>query len=290
MKHAYLIMAHNNFYILEKLIKLLDDSRNDIFIHIDKKVKNFDFEYFASLTEHSIVIFTKKRINVRWGANSQVKTEINLFETARKFNPDGYEYYHLISGVDLPLKTQDYIHHFFRNKDENYIYYKDDISLFDKQRISRFRINIQNKKLKEYFYILQAKLNIDRTKKSKYEIKKGYNWASLTSDAIKLILKNKKDIYRFTSYSLCADEMYKQMILHYYNAKIYRDTYGNTSDMRCVDWQRGNGNNPYVFKSEDFDMLVESDKLFARKFDTETDKEIIDKIYNYIIKQSGDKL
>lgn len=30
-KHAYMIMAHNNWKILEKLLLLLDDQRNDIF-------------------------------------------------------------------------------------------------------------------------------------------------------------------------------------------------------------------------------------------------------------------
>ena len=29
-KHAYLIMAHNNWGILKKLLELLDDSRNDL--------------------------------------------------------------------------------------------------------------------------------------------------------------------------------------------------------------------------------------------------------------------
>ena len=60
MKHAYLIIAHNNFYILEKLIMMLDYPHNDIFIHIDKKCKNFDFLYFSSLTKYSKIIFTKK--------------------------------------------------------------------------------------------------------------------------------------------------------------------------------------------------------------------------------------
>ena len=34
-KHAYLIMAHNNPYILKKLLNLIDDKRNDIYLHID---------------------------------------------------------------------------------------------------------------------------------------------------------------------------------------------------------------------------------------------------------------
>ena len=54
MKHAYLIIAHNNFYILEKLIKLIDDKRNDIYIHIDKKIRNFDFDYYNKFSYCSI--------------------------------------------------------------------------------------------------------------------------------------------------------------------------------------------------------------------------------------------
>ena len=41
MKHAYLIMAHNEFGILERIIKLIDDERNELFIHIDKKSQKF---------------------------------------------------------------------------------------------------------------------------------------------------------------------------------------------------------------------------------------------------------
>lgn len=33
-KHAYLIIAHNDFYILEKLLMLLDDERNDIYSQV----------------------------------------------------------------------------------------------------------------------------------------------------------------------------------------------------------------------------------------------------------------
>lgn len=52
-KHAYLIMSHNDFYILEKLLRLLDDRRNDIYVHIDKKVKT------------SILNILKKYVNIQ---------------------------------------------------------------------------------------------------------------------------------------------------------------------------------------------------------------------------------
>ena len=69
-KHAYLIMAHNEFYILEKLILLLDDLRNDIYIHIDSKVKNFNFKYYKKLVKRSNIYFVERK-NVRWGHMSQ---------------------------------------------------------------------------------------------------------------------------------------------------------------------------------------------------------------------------
>ena len=51
--HAVMIIAHNQFELLKKLILALDDERNDIFIHIDAKVKDFDFNLFKNLTKYS---------------------------------------------------------------------------------------------------------------------------------------------------------------------------------------------------------------------------------------------
>ena len=36
MKHAFLILAHTEFALLQRLVNCLDDGRNDIFIHFDK--------------------------------------------------------------------------------------------------------------------------------------------------------------------------------------------------------------------------------------------------------------
>ena len=39
MKHAFLIIAHNEYPVLEVLLSMLDDERNDIYLHIDKRAK-----------------------------------------------------------------------------------------------------------------------------------------------------------------------------------------------------------------------------------------------------------
>ena len=46
-KHAYLIIAHNNFEQLKNLIHALDDTRNDIYVHIDKKASVY--KYFLEM-------------------------------------------------------------------------------------------------------------------------------------------------------------------------------------------------------------------------------------------------
>lgn len=116
MKHAYLIMAPNDFYILDKLIHSIDNTNNDIFIHIDKKVYNFDKQKFLSITSYSKVFFVDN-FNVYWGEYSQIQAEISLFESA--YNSGNYRYCHLISGSDMILKNQNWIHDFF-NKNDGY--------------------------------------------------------------------------------------------------------------------------------------------------------------------------
>lgn len=44
MKQAYLIIAHKDDLTFRTLISMLDNENNDIFIHMDKKSKNYDEE------------------------------------------------------------------------------------------------------------------------------------------------------------------------------------------------------------------------------------------------------
>ena len=53
-KHAYMIIAHNDFDLLETLVRLLDDPRNDLYIHIDAKVQDFDFARFHAARQFTV--------------------------------------------------------------------------------------------------------------------------------------------------------------------------------------------------------------------------------------------
>ncbi len=103
-RHAYLIIAHNEPFLLQTLVDLIDDERNDIFITVDSRT---DISIFNAIkSEKSKLTFTPQ-CNNRWGSVKQIETEYLLFETAIR---GGYSYYHLLSGQDLPIKSQNEIH------------------------------------------------------------------------------------------------------------------------------------------------------------------------------------
>ncbi|MPN44517.1 hypothetical protein SDC9_192082 [bioreactor metagenome] len=51
--------------------------------------------------------------------------------------------------------------------------------------------------------------------------------------------------------------------------------------MRFVDWSEG-GRSPRVLRMEDYEALMESGMLFARKFDEAKDGEVIRRIAEHI--------
>mgnify|MGYP001737990037 CR=1 FL=1 len=71
MKHAYLILAHNEPELLSLLVERLDDVRNDIYIHFDRKLSILpDIK-----TQHAGLYILKDRVDVRWADVSMLEAE-----------------------------------------------------------------------------------------------------------------------------------------------------------------------------------------------------------------------
>lgn len=278
-KHAYLVMAHNDWNCLSKLLQCLDDERNHIYIHIDKKVAFNESDIFKP--EKAICHYITRR-KVSWGGYSQIAVELDLLSAAAK---EGFDYYHLLSGQDLPIKSQSFIHHFFDQQIEpkNYFYvYKESEGLaFDRLGQYHFlqdRIGHSTGKwtaalelIEKKSLLLQRQLKINRITSMPFEIYKGGNWFSINDKMTQYILSRKQDIKKWFKKSFCADELFLQTIAMDSPSKEDIIPY----NLREIDWKRGK---PYTYRKEDFSFLMESKGLFARKFNTETDSAIIDMI------------
>jgi hypothetical protein len=101
MKIAYLILAHNNYNHLRRLVKALNGSTSTFFIHIDKKSEMPD-----NLHDFENVIFVK-RSKVWWSGWSIVDATLRLMRVAVSH---GFDYYILLSGTDYPIRPNSFLY------------------------------------------------------------------------------------------------------------------------------------------------------------------------------------
>ena len=284
-KHAYLIMAHTQPELLKKLLKMLDNERNDIYLHIDSKAKDYPLDEIAAVLQKSKCIFTE-RTDVKWGSYSQIHCEMILLKEAVKTE---HAYYHLLSGMDLPIKSQEQIFAFFE-KYNGLEFVDEDGAAISEAALSRVKYTHKfygkAGSVKDILGALSVKgqklLGVDKTQKyGNIIFQKGRNWFSITHGLAKLVVEKEDWIQEVFGQSVCGDELFLQTVARNseYAEKICNpNTMPEVPDTRYIDWKRGSNNNPYVFRKDDFEELKNALGLFARKFDLNVDKKIVEKL------------
>ena len=285
-KHAYLIMAHTNFPQLQILINLLDHPSNDIYLHVDKRSVDFRPE-MIQVSASTLTIIDPIRIT--WGGHSQVQCELNLLKASA---PNHYRYYHLISGIDLPLKSQDEIHEFFEahypenfinfhapsNESKSFLYRIEQYHIFqDLMGRSKGLVPGLLRRANNGFIALQKLVGFRR--KQYIPPYKGTNWFSITDELVQYVLSQEALIKKQFYYSSCADEVFLHSVAM---ASPCRDTIVDDC-LRAIDWDRGD---PYIFRQEDVDGLLVSPNLFGRKFDSRVDAQAIGKIVAHLTQKN----
>lgn len=287
MKHAYLIMAHKNDYTLSTLLGMLDYPNNDIFLHFDAKDNSFDRKAMIALKGllNQAKLYFTDRICVTWGGYSEIKCELLLLDKA--ISAGKYDYYHLLSGEDLPIKTHEYIEWFFESNAGSQFLdtcpARSDGDYHDLDRVKYFHFAQEKmgkkkavelpllwRSIRKITFVFQDKLNVYRS--TKIEFMRGAQWFSITHELADYIVKKKNWIEKTFRWTKCADEMFLQTLIH--NTEFEKQV-SNLGSLRCVDWKRGM---PWIWREDDMDCLIKSDKLFARKFDSSVDKSIIKRI------------
>lgn len=279
MKHAYLIIAHNEFDVLQQLIAALDHERNDIYLHIDKKVKSIP----SMSVRYAKLFVVDQRVDVRWGDVSQIESEYVLFEQAFD-NPENYTRYILISGTHLPLRPQSEINAFFEAHKEkeilSYLYTNSYEANFKIGRYHLFTKHFRDKNrltqrgFQLFWHValkIQQLLDIKRDT-TKINIKAN-NWVCLTAKAVEYIIEKKAETLTRFQHTLCGDEFFIPYLLENSNGRFHLMNYDK---LLYNDFQ---GSNPRVLTMNDYDFLIHSDFLFARKF-SKKDMEVVSSILN----------
>lgn len=283
MKLAYMLQAHSGENQLIKLIENLAGGDTDIFLHIDKKSEQLYINLSKRYSNAENVYVIEDRISVNWSGFTMVEATLKLMNRVKSTNRK-YDYISLISGQDFPIKSKEYIETFYsENQGKEFIEFRDIGHHFWRLKCySFFRENINNRKL--YMRVMDnilrypQKILIRRNNFKNMNLYYGSMWYTITYECLLYIVKYLSDnpkFYKQFRLTSCSDEHFFQMIVM--NSPFKNNVVNN--NLRYIDWPIG-ASSPKTLTIKDYDKLKASDKLYARKFNCEIDKDIIEKIEN----------
>lgn len=265
MTHAWLIIAHNEFDVLQRLVSMLDVPGSDFYIHFDKKVPALPDIH----VEHGKLIILEERIDVRWGTVSQIETELLLLETASRHG--NYSFYHILSGTHLPLVPFDELSAFYsaHSGEEIMRFWPDDAGDAD-FKLRRYHFPIRDFKSanptcraicqKSWTAVIKVQKILGIRHMRDRVFYKTDNWLSLTDKACRFLVGQKAALLKKYRWSFCGDEYF-----------VASELMANPSDFRIFDcpnllYVEFQKDTPRTFLLDDYTDLQKTGFLWARKF------------------------
>lgn len=300
MKNAYLISVHTDPQQLCRLIESLYDARSMFFIHVDKKV---DIDPFRAaiplrLLESGFIVFTE-RVNTWWAGFSQVKYQTLLLQAVNDCKIK-FDYVFFLTGLDYPLWSLDRMHKYFvSNSNKEYLCAMN-VSEIMKEKFTLYHFfrdsSIRNCLIRRLIIAMsRLVMKIIPLRKPAYlKIKGEGKWPiymssacmALTYDCAMYVLKyiTDKSFQKYFRYSYAPDELgiativmnspYADNTIPYEYA-YYRGTHGF-----AVTHEYEYNTICKVLTEADFDWLMNSNKMFARKLNTGISDKLVDMIEN----------
>ena len=314
MKHAVLIMAHKNKEQLKRLLRSLECDEFDFFVHCDKHWKLTKEELQEIKTSAKNVYIINKRIHGELDKWSLPQISLNLMDSAlekEKCTGNAYQYFLLLSGQDYPIKSKKYIIDFLQTQypkplidgeayqPRNWVSKKFELVRW-MNKIDETHKNMKPsfwRKCKVAFYMLAEKWEktfmgspYERLEKYRFTLYCGSAWWILPHGVMEFIVeqrKKNKGLIKELKRTRTPEETFFQIMTmnspyaQYVIAggEIYGDeiqkcmTYAN-----FITPTKGFRGHPHDITVEDFDRIIEKKALFARKFNEDTDKQVLDMI------------
>ena len=303
----YLILAHKNPEQLSMLCNSLESSVSYIYAHIDA---NVDQSFFESYLQKNKIEYIRDRVNIyRWWF-SMVQATLNWI---KQIFPKMKKNDHIVvmSWQDFPIKSQNYIHTILqKNKWKSFVWYvkqpndERDIT----KRVTKYYfhdlivpdwIDICLKKILWFFiavpplrnqifgYIWQRVVNFflpqRKTLLKKYNLYRGSQRQILSYDLVKYISElvgssEGKLLIKLFKNTAGPDELFFQTV--FLNSQ-YKETIENFTHwyMDRKTWDTL----PKILTMEDFPLMKNSPYFFARKFDMDLDKNILNHLSSELL-------
>ncbi len=272
MKIVYIIVAHRFPKQLARLVSRLDAPSVTFLIHIDGNTDDATHSEMVTAMLGHYNLFFLPRHRSPWGGWGIVEAELEGLEQVIRANllPD---YVVLLSGQDYPLRSPAGIEAFLTE-----------------HRGTSF---IDAHQLPDYTWDWHGTINRFRGQSLPAGMKPfgGSHWWALSGDCgayVKGVADGDRDLVRLFEKMWCSDEHFFHTVIANspFRERLSRVDTKPVLGLHYIDWTRG-GYSPKVLGVEDFERLIASHALFARKFDMTQDSAILDMIDAHLTQRAG---
>lgn len=276
MRHAYLILAHNEFDVLRLLAQALDSASNDLYIHIDKRVKTLP----EIKTHKSKVRFIEARVKSFWGDVTLAEAELNLLAAATENGP--YDYYHFISGTHFPVKKLSEIESYYSAKQGNSVMMPMETCQAEiEMKMGKTHLFIHHlvdkkkwlRKVYHFCWLCVLHFQKNKVKDVSFVTGKASQWCSLTHEAALAMVASRDIILKNYHRSFCCDEFFVRSFLESNRLPVAFD-----NDLCYIDFVN---TAPRNLTENDFHTIIDGPYLFARKMSLEH-IGLAERLYEYL--------
>jgi hypothetical protein len=303
----YIILVHRSPNQIKRLITALQGTCTRFFLHVDKKADILPFKKELENLPDIFYVPDDKRCTGQWGGIELVEATLNTLAIVPHDTEKSY--YVLLSGQDYPIRSAAEIETFLvENYGNEYIdifpmpskqwwpapYGMDRVNKYIfRKSSSRYDFVLFPSLLEKEFYkpfflkelaklIIRGKINfagkLFKRRQFPVYLKPygGHQWWAITQETIQLILcflKSHSDYLTYHQDSLVPDEIFFQSIVKY----ILPENAPIKPCLTYANWTRKAEVLPITFTAQDIDELKmqSTEYLYARKFDSDKDKEIL---------------
>jgi hypothetical protein len=294
VKIACIVLAHRSPRQLACLLSSLRHPRVSTYLHLDRRVPDKPFRRaFAGANLRDVVLLPRRA--ARWGGIELVDASLDgLAHGAR----DGCDYFFLISGQDFPLRSppqliafaedagpRSYLTHWSLPTTRWRLGGRDRTDFYTFTVLGRretcFPRGEDTSSLSRKGRALNQVLRIASVPKRPRGFPNylrpfgGHQWWNLSRPAAEFVLefvRERPEYRRYHEHTSCPDEIFFQSILL---GSDFANRFAVVNDdLRFTLWAEAESH-PRFLTVADLPAMLHSDDLFARKFDTELDSEVI---------------
>lgn len=291
MNHAFIILAHTQPALLNRILGRLKASNHFFFINIDRKAC---YDEFSPILKNNNVSYVSN-LYVYHGGFSMIAVTLHLLEAVTKSKVK-IDYVHLISGQDYPVVSNEEFDGRFEHSDGySFMWYDRDDEharwivpggIYEK----RYRWWCFSREDNKIAYLRWIDEKLDKCsrrfliRKRIEGIRAGWQWFSWHIDVVTFVLNylndNQEYLKRFR-HTYCTDELFFHTLLYPYldSLKIRKD-----DALRYIDWHPKRlytGKLPMVLEEVDFYDIKNSGALLCRKVDAKKSAKLLDMLDSF---------